>query len=225
MAQAEVRFFKKRRKMELGDFHSLKSRGGERRIKLQCRVPLSNRPAAGVPDWIMAGYEFVVKDEFYYDRTNCKGVKLEGMSIDFFTTDEVKGKMRTLNSCTLDRFAVLRVGDNEKAEVYLTFIAYAPCGKEIIAWAYDYQGATVYAEFDATQASLSYGGEDDEDEDEVPGDLVGKQPALISGDPNDNPDAPIPNDSRHVTLPGDAPGKSRKAAASKKPAKKAAKKK
>lgn len=31
-----------------------KSRGGERRVKANMRIPLSNRSTAGIPEWILA---------------------------------------------------------------------------------------------------------------------------------------------------------------------------
>ena len=59
MATPKVKFFEKsRREMEIGDFHSLKSRGGERRVKANMRIPLSNRSTAGIPEWILDGYQF-----------------------------------------------------------------------------------------------------------------------------------------------------------------------
>ena len=173
MAQ-EVKFFNSRREMEIGDFVSLKSKGAERRIKASLHIPMSNRTTQGVPDWLLDGYQFVVKDSSYYDKTSCKGIKLEGMSVDLFTTDTVKRKTRTLNGCTLDKFAVERVGKDDKAETFLRFVCYVPASLEIMQFFYEMQGATVYSEFDTTQASFAYEGEsDDEDEGEE-----GERPAF-----------------------------------------------
>jgi hypothetical protein len=219
MATAEVKFFTARREMEIGDFHSLKTRGGERRVKTSLRIPLSNRPTQGIPDWVLEGYTFVVKDASPYDKTSCKGVKLEGMSIAFYTSDTVKRKMQGvggLNGCTMDRFVVERVGEGEKAEVYINFIVYAPCSKDIIAWFYDHQGASIFCEFDTTQASFAYEGEEededgeDEGDNESQGDMdfeASDEDEEVTGDPNDNPKEPIPFDSRKVTLPSDKPAK------------------
>lgn len=184
MGSSAVKFFKKRREIELGDFHSLKSRGGERRVKIAVRIPLSNRPTGGTPDWVAREFEHVMKDESAFAKVSGSKMKLEGMSVDFFTTDKIANKMQTLNSCMLSRFVVERIGETEKAEVYLSFDLYAPCGKPIIGWAYDNQGATVFAEFDVTQATLTYGGESggssDEDEEEEEGaeDANGPNPAV-----------------------------------------------
>lgn len=208
MATSEVKFFKNRREMEIGDFHSLKSRGGERRVKVPVRVPMSNRPNKGTPEWILDGYQFVVKDDSPYNKTACKDVKFEGMSVSFFTSEDNQRKMAGvggLNACTMDRFAIERVGDSEKAEVFLSFVIYAPCSKDIIVWMYDHQGASVFVEFDTTQATLAYDGEeeDDEDEDDDQADLpLGEGKAV---DPNDDPKKPVPGDKRQVIKPTDKP--------------------
>jgi hypothetical protein len=205
----EVKFFTARREMEIGDFHSLKSRGGERRVKVPVRIPMSNRPTKGIPSWIVDGYSFVVKDESPYTTMQCKKVELEGMSVSFFTSEDSVRKMTGvggLNGCTMNRFVVERVGEGEKAEVFVNFVIYAPCSKEIVVWMYEQQGGSVFVDFDATQATLSYGGEEDEDEDEDDGqESLPLDGAVV--DPNDTPDKPIPNDKRKVTLPTDKPGK------------------
>jgi hypothetical protein len=121
--------------------------------------------------------------------------------------------MLALNACKLDRFSIERVGDDEKAIVYLNVTIYAPTNEEQIVWWYKYQGSNVFVEFDTTQASFAYDGEDadpeSEDAEEVPGDLV-----FI--DPNDDPDAPIPGDTRSATQPSDPPHKRSHHAAKKK---------
>jgi hypothetical protein len=207
MATSEVKFFKTRREMEVGDFHSLKSRGGERRVKAAVKIPMSNRPNKGTPAWILDGYQFVVKDDSPYNKMVCKDVKYEGMSVSFFTSEDGVRKMAGvggLDSCTMDRFVVERVGDSEKALVFLSFVIYAPCGKDIIGWFYDHQGGTVYAEFDTTQATLSYGGEEDEeDEDDGQEDLPLSD--AKAADPNDDPTKPIPGDKRQAIKPTDKP--------------------
>lgn len=164
----EIEFFgNTRRECEICDFHSLQSAGKERRVKAEIRLPLSNRPMIGIPEWVSKGHELVVQDRSFYTKTTCKDVRLEGMSIDFFTTDSVKRKMRTLNGCTLDKFSIERVGKDDKAQTYLNLTVYSPCSLEIIQWFYEMQGATVYSEFDSTQAAFTYKGEgDDKDEDD-----------------------------------------------------------
>lgn len=207
MATTEVKFFKHRRKMEVRDFTSLMSAGNERRIKAGLRIPMSNLPTKGVPDWVLDGYQFVVKDDSPYNKTSCKKIEMDGMSVSFFTSDETQRKMTGvggLNGCKMDRFVVERIGDDEKAIVYLSFILYVACTEDILLWFFKHQHGEVFAEFDTTQATLVYTGEDEDEDD--------GQETLALADPNDNPDQPIPGDTREVT-----PGNS-------KPAKKASKK-
>jgi len=205
MATAVEFFTDSRRETELGDFHSLKTTGNERRVKVAIRLPLSNRSMVGIPEWISQGHELVVKDNSFYTKTLCKDVRMEGMSVDFFTTDSVKRKMRTLNGCTLYKFSVERIGKEDKAQTYLNFVLYAPCSLEIMQFFYEMQGGTVYAEFDATQAAFSYDAKDEDDEEIE--DLSDQ--ATLVYDPNDNPNDPIPGDKRSISLPTDKPKRKR----------------
>lgn len=210
MAQ-EIDFFEGRREVEFGDFRSLKTTGNERRVKIDMRIPISNHSMVGMPSWVSQGHEIVVKDKSFYTKALCKDVRMEGMSLLFFSTDTVKRKMRTLNGATLDKFSVERVGKDDKAQTYLNLIAYCPCSLDIIQWCYESQGATLFVEFDSTQASFSYDGEEEEEEGdgEEQGELGIEEEDDDTHviDPNDDPDAPIPNDTRSVTKPTDPPRK------------------
>lgn len=167
MTQQTIEFFEGRRELEFGDFQSLKTTGNERRVKVNMRIPISNHSMVGMPSWVSQGHEIVVRDKSFYNKAICKDVRMEGMSIDFFSTDSVKRKMRTLNGATMDKFSVERVGKDDKAQTYLNMVVYAPCSLEIIQWCYETQGATVFAEFDTTQAEFSYkGGEEDAESEE-----------------------------------------------------------
>lgn len=107
----------------------------------------------------------------------------------------------------MDKFVVERVGEGEKAEVFVSFVVYAPCSKDIIGWFYDHQGATIFAEFDATQATFSYDGEADEEEESAAEDQGELDIPDTTIDPNDDPDAPLDNDTRSVTKATDPPAK------------------
>lgn len=161
----EIQFYEGRRELEFGDFVSLKTTGNERRVKINMRIPISNHSMVGIPSWVSQGHEVVVRDKSFYTKAICKGVRMEGMSIDFFSTDTVKRKLRTLNGATMDKFSVERVGKDDKCQTFLNMVVYAPCSLEIIQWCYETQGATVFAEFDTTQAEFSYKGDEEESED------------------------------------------------------------
>lgn len=161
----EIQFYEGRRELEFGDFVSLKTTGNERRVKINMRIPISNHSMVGMPSWVSQGHEVVVRDKSFYTKAICKDVRMEGMSIDFFSTDTVKRKLRTLNGATMDKFSVERVGKDDKCQTFLNMVVYAPCSLEIIQWCYETQGATVFAEFDTTQAEFSYKGDEEESED------------------------------------------------------------
>lgn len=198
----EIQFYEGRRELEFGDFNSLRTTGNERRVKINMRIAISNHSMVGMPSWVSQGHEVVARDKSFYTKAICKDVRMEGMSIDFFSTDTVKRKNRTLNGCTMDKFSVERVGKDDKCQTFLNMIVYCPCSLDIIQWCYETQGATVFAEFDTTQAEFSYKGDADEDESDDD-----SEQEDIPFDPNDTPDEPIPDDKRSVTKPTDPPAK------------------
>lgn len=167
MAQkgSTVEFFSGyRREMEIGEYKVLKTAGGEKRIKFDMRLPISNRPMLGIPGWISEGHELIIKDDSVYDKSTCKGVRLEGMTVTVFSTDTVKSKSILMAGCTMDKFVVQAIGKDDKKQTHLGFVLYAPASKDLAEWSYDHMDATMFAEFDTTQASFSYGGEAEEDE-------------------------------------------------------------
>lgn len=170
-------FFKGvRRELQINDFHVLRSTGSERRIKINMRMPLGGgRPVIGLPEWVLDARENVTKDGSPHRKVICE-VDIEGVTTEFFTTPESKRRTQVLNGCLVKQFAVERVGKDEKTEVYLNFVGYAPCSEEIVLWMYKHLHESTFAQFDATQASFLYAGEgsdSDADQEELP--LVGDE--------------------------------------------------
>lgn len=219
----EVMFFQKRREVQIGDFNTYKEGANIRMLSVPCRIPMANRPNDGVPEWILDGYEIVVKDDSKYgSMTAKKKQKIEGVSVTFFTTDTIKSKMNAgkgisgLNGCAFSKMHVDRVGEADKTEIYFHFTLAVPCNHEILLWFYDMQGSSTYMEFDSTQAEFQYDGAkkdgdkvaDDENQEQFafgegkPKDDV-KGPKLV--DPNDDPTKPIPGDKRQAIKPTDKP--------------------
>jgi hypothetical protein len=194
-------FFKGvRREVEISDFHVLRSTGSERRVKVNMRMPLGGQQSIiGVPEEVLTARESVMKDRGVQRKVIFE-LEIEGASVEFFTTPEVKRRTQLFTGTTLKQFSVERVGKDEKSAVYLSFIAYSPCSEESVVWLYKYLHDSSFVEFDATQAEFSYGGEATDDEEDG-------QESLPLADPNDTPDKPIPNDKRKVTMPTDKPGK------------------
>ncbi len=58
-----------RRKAELDAFHVLRSKAGEKRLKLAMRMPLSGESLVAMPDWIGTTYEAMHKDDSAMRRT------------------------------------------------------------------------------------------------------------------------------------------------------------
>lgn len=202
-------FPKVRRELEIMDFHVLRSTGSERRAKTSVRMPLGgSQSVIGVPDVILSAREAVMKDRGIQKKIIFE-LEIEGETVTFFSTGEVKGKQQSFAGATLKQFSVERVGKDEKALVFLNFIIYSPTSVEQVSWLYKMLHETTFAEFDSTQAKFNYdknADEEDENEDdgqeELP--LDGKGPKLVK-DPNDMPNEPIPGDKRQAIKPTDKP--------------------
>lgn len=202
-------FPKVRRELEIMDFHVLRSSGSERRAKTSVRMPLGgNHSIVGVPEVVLAARESVMKDRGI-QRKIIFELEIEGETVTFFSTGEVKGKQQTFSGATLKQFSVERVGKDDKAHVYLNFIVYAPTSVEQVSWLYKMLHETTFSEFDSTQAKFSYDEKADEEEDDGQEELPLGGPKLVT-DPNDDPTKPIPNDTRKVTKPTDKPGDPKK---------------
>jgi hypothetical protein len=154
-----------RRELEIMDYHVLKSSGGERRVKANLRVPIAGgRPVSGMPEWTLEARESVIKDRGIHRKVVCE-LEIEGVTVEFFNSPEVKRRTLLINGSTLKQFSIERVGKDNKADVFLNMVLYAPASKEIADWFYEHLHGYCYAEFDATQAAFSYDGEDQPKED------------------------------------------------------------
>jgi hypothetical protein len=206
--EAKDFFPKVRRELDIQDFHVLRSTGSERRVKVNMRMPIGGQQSIiGVPEEVLNARESVMKDRGVQRKVIFE-LEIEGAAMEFFTTPEAKRRTQMFTGTTLKQFSVERVGKDEKAAVYLNFIAYSPCSEESVVWLYQHLHDSSFAEFDATQATFTYDGEDKEDEDDGQTELPlsdGKTAKLTIVDPNDDPKEPIPNDKRQAIKPTDKP--------------------
>lgn len=149
-----------RRELEIMDYHVLKSSGGERRIKANLRIPIAGgRPVAGMPEWTLEARESVIKDRGIHRKVVCE-LEIEGVTVEFFNSPDVKRRTQLINGATLKQFSIERIGKDNKADVFLNLVLYAPASKEIADWFYEHLHGSCFVEFDATQASFSYDGEE-----------------------------------------------------------------
>lgn len=161
-------FFKDvRREVYISDFHCLETSGSERRVKINCRMPIgASLSVLGLPEWVLNARELVIAEKAIQRKVICD-VEIDGIAVEWFTTPEVKKRTQIFNGAKLKQFFIERTGKDEKSDVYLNFFVYAPSTEEMVIWLYRHRSASSFAQFDITQASFSYEGEDpDESEGE-----------------------------------------------------------
>lgn len=221
----KVEFFRRRWEMNIDSFKSHKPPSASREIRGSVRIPLMNKGAVGIPELIATDVATMSVDGCTKTVSGYIDI-FEGMSLSCFTSDEAKMPLRIpvvtgaegsraakFNGCRIENL-VLKKEERKKGEdeVYLHMNVFFPADKDTLCFLYDNQYASVFVEFDATQATFSYQGEKEEKEEteeqkakreakEKQGDL----PLDSSADPNDNPNKPIPGDTRSVTKSTDKP--------------------
>jgi hypothetical protein len=150
-----------RRKLQLTDFSPKLNKENEKRIRLDFAMPLTGQPLVGLPDFVSAAMDAVGKLDSGIVTADCSP-ELEGFTIDAFPTPEAKRRELLITGATLRGFQVARPdGDTAAADdVTRYFHLNVPGRKEIIDWAWENLGATVFCEFVQTQPSLDLAAED-----------------------------------------------------------------
>ena len=135
----------KRRECNLQDYRPLKTKAGERRMKLVVSMPLSNRPLYGIPG------EFA-EDHALMERKNSKvkmskvAVELEGALYSIFSTDTISNATVSLNGATLNSFKLVAEGVGDKRTVSLDFMVYLPWTDPLREWCGDHLHADFFCE-------------------------------------------------------------------------------
>lgn len=157
MAKQETKlkhFFEgKRRECELRDFHVLKDRQDVKRIKLSIVMPLSNRPATGMPEDFAEQF-FLMDKEMCSTNASKIAVSMDGATAEIFSTDTVKGAAITSIGAVLQDFKMVGVGLKEKRTVSLEFTMTAMHTVKLLDWADKHLHATFYIEALPSQMEL-----------------------------------------------------------------------
>jgi hypothetical protein len=155
-----------RRELTLQEYRTLMSRGEEKRMKLFVRMPLTNKPAVGIPKWVSSPYLEMAKEDSLTGRVNIPDVFHEGMTLQIYSTDKVKRKTLTATGCMLIGFHLDAQGDGESREVFLCFTVYCPANIQLRDWAWDHLHKTFFADFEYSQTEMDFDGEQETDGDE-----------------------------------------------------------
>ena len=161
-----------RRKAFLVRWEHLRSRAGEPRIKLELSLPLLNEPLKGMNSPISEAFAVMSNDDSKVSRLSLN-VKLEGMTMEFFSTgDPVASKIPavSLTGATMMKLIITAAGDTEKRTVDLGLVAYIPASEKLRDWAWTHLHNEFYLEAVYSQTELFAEGdvdlEDDDDEDD-----------------------------------------------------------
>lgn len=170
--EAKKFFPEARRAVSIMDFHVLKSSGKELRAKITVRMKIGGGiPMQGVPEWVLEGYQAVVKDKAVHRKILCE-LEIDGVAVDTFTTPDSKRRTQFWPGCDLKQFSIERIGKDENAGVYLNFVVYTKYvisvepDKDMVIWLVKHMHEDSCFAFDATQASFLYPGEEKEKGDD-----------------------------------------------------------
>lgn len=189
----------------------------EKRIKIDFIMPLDGENIVGIPDYVAGGFEAVSKNAGGVIEADL-GTELANVSIDFYDTETNANPSNIIQSIEGAQIVGLKVkrsvseGDVPKDDVSLYFSVQVTGSTKLWNWTYPYAGATLWAKFDTTQATLS-DAKAEEDEPEGEEESTDKQMPL---QPAENREAVNKVRGKRPTL---------SEAAKKKPAKKKAAKK
>lgn len=174
-------FDARRREVFLQKWEHLKTRAGEGRVKLNLSMPLLNRSLQALPDAVSEAYKVMCEDSSKITRSKLD-TYLEGMTIECFVTDESKGAIVSATGTMLKKFQLEVVGEGEKRELNLLFVAYVPANITLRDYAWEHLHSTFFLESTYSQSEMVFGEqepEDEEDEDESqPSEPVNKADVL-----------------------------------------------
>lgn len=170
-----------RRKATLIAWSHLKTKAGESRIKLDLRLPLLNESLVGINDAIGVAFGMMREDNSKIDRTSLN-IELEGMTLETFSTGEVKHVSVSSTGVKMQKVAVVSGGEGEKRTVDLVLVAYVPASIQLRDWAWNHLHSEFHLEAVYSQSEMEFSDivedeEESEDEDDEL-DTDNEQPAV-----------------------------------------------
>ena len=154
-----------RRAARLEQWTHLITKSGEPRIKLELRLPLLNEPVIGMNDAIGEAFTVMAKDDSKIDRTSLN-VVMEGMTLETFSTAEVKHVAVSSTGVSMCKLALVAAGDGEKRTVDLLLTAYVPASIQLRNWAWDHNHKDFHMEAVYSQTEMEFTDEPAEEGDE-----------------------------------------------------------
>ena len=154
-----------RRRASLIAWTHLKTKAGESRVKLDLRLPLLNESVVGMNDAIGAAFAVMAKDDSKIDRTSLN-VELEGMTLETFSTGDVKHVSVSSTGVKMQKLALVAAGEAEKRTVDLLLVAYVPASIQLRDWAWEHLHSEFHLEAVYSQSEIEFTDEPEEDSDD-----------------------------------------------------------
>lgn len=171
----------RRREVFLSAWTHLKTKAGESRIKLELSMPLLNRSLQAMPDAVSKQFAVMCEDKSATGRANL-GIFAEGMTLDFFSTDESKNRALSCTGVMLKKFQMVNSGEGDKRELSLMMVAYAPANVLLRDYAWDTNHGTFFLESTYSQTEMLFGEEPADELDTGDNDEDEPEPAAASAD-------------------------------------------
>jgi len=204
-----IHFFEgRRRKASLVAWTHLKTKAGESRVKLDLRLPLLNEPLLGMDGTIGEAFAVMAKEDSRIDRTTLN-VTLEGMTLEMFSTGDVKIPAVSSTGVKMVKLALVAAGETEKRTLDLVMVAYVPASIRLRDWAWDHLHSAFHLEAVYSQSEMDFGAsEEDEDAGEEATDLEGADGELDPDNEEEEPPIPAPASKPLTVMPRPKPRKS-----------------
>ena len=158
-------FGARRRRCTLVRGELLKSKGNEKRMKLNVSMALSGTNLTDCPEPFLTQFAVMEKQDSALNRARID-VEFDSMAVRIFSTDSLVEPVVAINGALLHKFAMVGEGVGEKRTVALEFLIYLPATKPLHEWEWDATHAEFFVESVKAQGSLDLSGEAEEEEDD-----------------------------------------------------------
>jgi hypothetical protein len=180
-----------RRRARLEQWSHLITKAGESRIKLDLRLPLLNEPVVGMNGAISEAFTVMAKEDSKIDRTSLN-VEMEGMTLEAFSTADVKHVAVSNTGVKMVKLALVAAGEGEKRTVDLLITAYVPASIQLRDWAWDHNHQEFHLEAVYSQSELEFSDEPEEESEGEDSEGDGEEEL----DPDNEEDGTVPMPAR-----------------------------
>lgn len=143
----------KRRECELVDLHVHKNQSDVRWIRLAIQMPLSGRPAEGMPDAFAEQFLLMEKENSVFNLAKNEA-EIDGAAVSIFPTDTMQDAIVETNGVTIQDFRLVGEGVADKRAVRLEFTAEMPYSVPLRDWVCDHLHAKFWIEVVSTQLEI-----------------------------------------------------------------------